>query len=155
MTINDDDYAKMKNRIFGYMRKDMINHIKNNEEICKLPMLDELDKNELYDRYGVSKNSFWRNYIIDINKDFKLSDFEDYNYKYMYTPKIFRFNDKYYIEKLRNRNSKGTQDNNLIANISSKLFEKKIDVKLSYQKIYCINENSNYKIKFKYFRYLD
>lgn len=119
-------------------------------------ILDSISFDELIKDYSFSSNSFWDNYILNLDDSVDLDCFSYKNTLYLNTAKIFKINDEYYIEKLRNNICSDEKIiNKNIEKVRSNLISKGIKVNDDPQNLFIIEESNKIKIKFRKFKYID
>lgn len=109
--INSSDVPILENMISGF-----VNAFKASPD----NFATVIENSDLYNNYKYNENVEWyNNYIIDINQKLTQQTFNYNNILYKYTPKIYRFNNVYYLEKIYgiplNLNDKASVDLLLLA----------------------------------------
>lgn len=105
--------------------------------------------------YYYMDTEFWQNYIIDLDSDVDIKSFDINNSLYLYTPKIYKIQDKFYIEHIRNEKDVSISEKDITQALLV-CFNNNIAVNVDSTNMYVHkNSSENIRIKFKRFYYIN
>ncbi len=126
------------------------------ESFKETPQLfgEYISEEDLRKQYQFEDNDFWINYIIHINSGIETTEFDFKNALYEFTPKIYKYDNRFYIQPLM-KNTEATANKEVLTSTLMKAMESNIGVDMSRENIFIFKDAFRTTIKFKRFFFID